>query len=153
MEGILKISEAANLGIHAMVCLWETDTTTDLQADSISVSDIAELLSVSRDHLGKVMHRLTKMGYVTSRRGPKGGFALTTTATDATLLQILEAIDGPLVPVDCLLSQRICEQQCLLGTLMVSIYQQVRDYLAKTPLSCMAEQSPLPGILKSKRTR
>lgn len=138
MEGILRISEAANLGLHAMVCLLGANPNKPL-----SVTDIATRLKVSRDHLGKVLQRLTRARMVVSRRGPKGGFALAAESRDLSLLQILEAIDGPLTSSTCLLGKPLCNGKCFLGDLMESLNGQVRDYFANTILSAVATISPL----------
>ena len=146
MDSMLRISEAANLGIHAMACLLDSSPS-----NAISVAEIAALLGVSRDHLGKVLQRLAKVGLVTSRRGPKGGFFLGSKAKEATLLQVLEAIDGPMTRVGCLLGRPVCGGQCILGDLVDSLHNQVHDYLTNTTLGHVAEISPLPGMLQESR--
>lgn len=146
MASMLRISEAANLGFHAMACLLDSSP-----GNAISVAEIAALLGVSRDHLGKVLQRLAKVGLVTSRRGPKGGFFLGSKAREATLLQILEAIDGPMTKVGCLLGRPICGGKCILGGLVDSLHEQVHDYLTKTTLADVAEVSPLPAMLQERR--
>jgi Rrf2 family nitric oxide-sensitive transcriptional repressor len=146
MDSMLRISEAANLGIHAMACLLDSSP-----GNAISVAEIAALLGVSRDHLGKVLQRLAKVSLVTSRRGPKGGFFLGSTSKDATLLQILESIDGPMTKVGCLLGRPVCGGKCILGGLVDSLHEQVHDYLSNTTLGDVAEVSPLPGMLLDSR--
>jgi len=138
MEGVLKISEAANLGLHAMVYLANVQ-----EGRTVSVSQIAESLGVSRDHLGKVLQRLNKLGLVTSHKGPGGGFALERRKGDITLLQIFEAIDGPLVSCDCLLQTPACRKgSCILGDLLRSMFQQVRQHLASRRLSSLTSVYP-----------
>jgi len=84
MEGVLKISEAANLGLHSMVYLANVGKDR-----MVPVSHIADALGVSKDHLGKVLQRLAKLGLVTSRRGPAGGFTLGRPSNQIRLMEIL----------------------------------------------------------------
>ncbi len=129
MSNVLRISDAASLGLHAMVLL-----AADSQKE-ISTRQIASELQVSEAHLSKVLQRLGKVGLVTSSRGPRGGFALARKAEEVTLLDVYEAIDGPLVPNNCLLGSRICGgERCILGDLLETVDDQVREYLATTRL-------------------
>ena len=129
MSNVLRISDAASLGLHAMVLL-----AVDWQKE-ISTRQIASKLQVSEAHLSKVLQRLGKVGLVTSSRGPRGGFALARKAEEITLLDVYEAIDGPLVPNNCLLGTRICGgERCILGDLLETVDSQVREYLATTRL-------------------
>lgn len=133
MSGVLRISEAANLGLHAMVYL------AGIEKDRmIPVSQIADALGVSRDHLGKVLQRLNRLGLATSHKGPGGGFALQSWQRETSLLEIVEAIDGPLGRTSCMLTSRACSNgSCLMGGLLDTLYQQVHDYLAAKKLSSL----------------
>jgi len=148
MEGMLKISEAANLAIHAMVYMLRAGDSSN-----VSVAEIAEALAVSKDHLGKVLQRLTRMGLVSSKRGPRGGFMLSREPAAVTLLEVIEAVDGPLPRSTCLLGRPICgESGCILGSLMHDIQRQVTDYLSSTTLGDM-RGAPLGQRGKGKARR
>ncbi len=128
--GLLRVSEAASIALH---------TTVFLASDAkgmVSVKQIASRLKVSEAHLSKVLQRLAKAGVVRSARGPKGGFVLNRPAGKITLLEVYEAIEGPLRPTKCLLNKPICRgDKCVLGGLLKKVNQQTRDYLARTSLS------------------
>lgn len=130
---MLKISDAANLALHAMAVLAATHG-----AGQTSVTRLAQNLSVSEHHLAKVMQRLSKVGLVKSRRGPKGGFSLGKPAEDIRLMDVFEAIEGPMPVRTCLLDRKVCNgNHCLLGDLVQSVNERVREHLAKTRLSEM----------------
>ena len=65
MDTILRISDAANLAIHAMAHIAKSGGDANH-----SVGEIAAEQGVSEAHLSKVMQRLVKVGLLTSRRGP-----------------------------------------------------------------------------------
>lgn len=143
MSGVLRISEAANLGLHAMVYLAAVE-----KDQMVPVSQIADALGVSRDHLGKVLQRLNRLGLATSHKGPGGGFALQSWQRETSLLEIVEAIDGPLGRSSCMLAARACTNgTCLMGGLLDALYQQVHDYLAGKKLSA------LDGVFTHKAAR
>ncbi len=138
MAGVLKVSEGSNLAIHAMAYL-----SSAKNGESTNVGQIARILGVSKDHLGKVLQRLSRLGMVNSRRGPKGGFQLVKKASEITLLEIVESIDGPLKADDCLLGTHVCgSNQCVIGGLMNSIYNQVYQFLSTTPLTALPPINP-----------
>lgn len=100
------------------------------------VSEVAGRLEVSEAHLGKVFQRLAKADLVKSRRGPRGGFFLTRPAEDVTLLEIYEAVDGPISKSCCLLDPQKCRLPgCLLAELISRLQKDVRGYLGSKTLA------------------
>lgn len=136
MPGVVNITEATNLAVHAMAYLGGLK-----QGEAATAQQIADDLGVSRDHLGKVFQRLVRMGLVSSKRGPKGGFTLIRPASKVTLLEVVEAVDGPLQEEGCLMGKQLCGTGCILSGLVKSIHNQVYKVLASTPLSSLP---PLP---------
>jgi Rrf2 family protein len=134
MTRALRVSEAASLAMHAMGLLASRSGT------SLSVKTIAARFQVSEAHLSKVMQRLVKVGLVTSVRGPKGGFSLTRPSDQLTLLEVFEAIEGPMEPTTCLFGVPLCEgDTCILGKVMVEANDLLHDRLANTSLDEVGE--------------
>ncbi len=127
MGSLVRISEAASLAIHTMALLARESE------EHFTNETIARRLGASGHHLAKVMPRLVKAGLVESVRGPLGGFRLGVSAKDVQLLQIYEAVEGPVADAGCPLGRPACkEENCMLGTLMCRLHQQACDYLAST---------------------
>ena len=130
VSSLLNISEAASLGLHAMALLARDSRRRFINRE------IAEVFKASGHHLAKVMQRLTRVGLVDSIRGPHGGFLLGRPAEQVTLLEIYEAIDGPLGERACLFGDPVCAgTNCMLGQFVLSIHKQLRDYLGETTLA------------------
>ncbi len=130
MSNLLKVSEAASLGLHTMVLLAAAPDRL------FSAREAAGLLGVSEAHLAKVLQRLARDGLVDSVRGPKGGFSLARPAEQITLLDVYEAIEGPLEVRNCLFSSQLCDgRNCIFGHMLQSVDAQVREYLAGTKLT------------------
>ena len=130
--GVVHISEAANLAIHAMV-LMAADPERPLR-----VSRAARALPVSGNHLAKVMQRLGRAGLVTSVRGPRGGFRLRRSPAGVTLLDVYEAIEGRLPSRHCLLGRRRCAGECVLGRFVEKATSDFKVQLGRTRLSDVA---------------
>jgi len=131
MHNILGMSDAASLGLHAMMLLARAQ-----RGALLSVHALSGRLDASEAHLGKVLQRLGKAGLVTSRRGPGGGFSIPQSAENATLLAIYEAIEGELPSTACLLRRPACDgRTCVLGELLQSVSHSVHHYLSTRRLS------------------
>ena len=131
---LLRISEAASLGLHTMALLARD------RKRRFTTQEIATQLGASEHHLAKVMQRLTRAGMVDAVRGPLGGFQLSKAPSKIKLLDVFEAIEGPLGQPTCLLSRPACEGRghCALGDMVHQVHNLVRDYLAKTTLNELA---------------
>ncbi|HUT54367.1 MAG TPA: Rrf2 family transcriptional regulator [bacterium] len=134
MDNVLKISEAASLALHAIVYL------ADNGGHKFSNKDIAAAIHASEAHLSKVLQRLAKAGLVSSNRGPKGGFVLARRPDEITLLQVYEAIEGPMASSPCLLESPVCAgDKCLMGDVIGRLNLEVRTYLERTRLSDLSD--------------
>ena len=139
MSNFIKISEAASLAFHTATFLAQhTDRL-------VSSREIAKTLGASENHLSKVLQRLAHSGIVHSTRGPNGGFRLRTPWEKIKLIEIYEAIEGPLTPGRCFLGLPVCRgNRCALGVLVHKTDEAMRRCLAGTTLSEMA-RSFRPG--------
>jgi len=133
----VTISEAASLAIHALAYL-----ATRQETKPISTGKVAESFGFSEAHLSKVFQRLNKSGFLRSIRGPQGGFVLAKEPESITLLEIYEAIDGPISRHEpCLLHKDECEfGDCLFGDLLETIPQQIEAHLSNTTLGDIARR-------------
>jgi Rrf2 family protein len=149
MDTILKISEAANLAIHAMVYVARSGPGINH-----SVSEIAAAQGGSESHLSKVLQRLVKSGLLASRRGPGGGFFLGREAEQIAMIEILEAIDGPVSDCQCLLGRQKCMfGSCALGTLISHVNSQLHSFLSTRKLADMVDQTAKHRSPKSRAGR
>jgi len=124
MQSLLRISEAASLGLHAMVVLASDEEHHH------TVKEISDLICASQAHMAKVLQTLTRAGLLESVRGPRGGFRLARAKDGITLLDVLEAIDGKFEPPDCLMTRSVCGQMgCMFDDLLHRVNGEVREYM------------------------
>ena len=129
MSALLRISEAAVLAVHTAALLAGEEGRV------MTTQEVAGFLNASAAHLSKVLQRLSKTGLVTSVRGPKGGFTLAKPARDVTLLEVYEAMDGPLPERECLLEAAVCGGDCILGDVLKNLGCIVKDHMSRTTLA------------------
>jgi Rrf2 family protein len=129
MSKIITLSEAASIGMHAMVLIARAD-------GNMNVNKIADMTGASRNHLAKVMQRMVKDKYVKSTRGPTGGFKLIKPANKITILNIYESIEGKIEESACPLERPICPfNNCMMGSVIFDLTKQFKDYLTEHKLS------------------
>lgn len=101
--------------------------------DKISLlSDIAAAVDVPQTFLAKIFQQFSKTGIVKSFRGTGGGFLLAGPPESISLLQVVEAVEGPILPNRCTLKQGECERDsfCTVHPVWMQVQQQVRTILA-----------------------
>ncbi|MGM0566155.1 MAG: RrF2 family transcriptional regulator [Bacteroidota bacterium] len=128
MAKIFSLSEAASIAIHSMVLIARSDKM-------INVVKIAERTGSSKHHVAKVLQRLVKEDYLSSVRGPHGGFKLLKSPEEITLLEIYETIEGHLNISECPMDNPICPfEKCILSNVVSDMTAKFREYLSENTL-------------------
>ena len=86
----MRLTNVANYAIRALVELAGQPDSQRLLARVI-----ARRRSIPHRFLQKVLRELERRGIVWAIRGPGGGYELAKAPKDITLLEIIEAVDGP----------------------------------------------------------
>ncbi|OGR24134.1 MAG: Rrf2 family transcriptional regulator [Desulfuromonadales bacterium GWD2_54_10] len=110
-------------------------------ADKICLlSDIASAVDVPQTFLAKIFQQFSKIGLVRSYRGTGGGFVLGRPPEKITLLEVVEAVEGPIVPNRCVTGDGECNRSstCNVHPVWISVQDQVRDILEKVTLKDLA---------------
>lgn len=87
----MQLTRAAAYAVFATVHLAEHAEKAPIQG-----REIAEACHIPPSHLLKILQLLVHARILSSERGASGGFALNKPARDITLLEIVEAVDGPI---------------------------------------------------------
>ena len=140
MPRLFAISEAASLGLHAAVVLAGNDGRL------VTTRELAERFDASEAHLAKVLQRLARGGLLTSTRGPAGGFRLARPASEISLLEGYETIEGPLRPTTCLFGSPVCGRTaCIFGDFLAEFDERFRAYLRGTTLADLVAEEKRNG--------
>jgi Rrf2 family protein len=87
----MKLTRAATYGIASAAYLANTPA-----GEIVSNTTICNAYQMPDRFVAQVMRLLVSAGIVTSTRGVQGGYKLAKPAGKITLLEIVEAIDGPI---------------------------------------------------------
>lgn len=93
----MKVSTKGRYALRLMIDLAVND-----EGKNIRIKDIANRQEISDKYLERIISILNKAGFVTSVRGPQGGYRLTKKPSEYTVGMILRLTEGDLHPVACL---------------------------------------------------
>jgi Rrf2 family protein len=88
----MKASVSAQCAIRAVIDIAINGGNGQL----VRCSSIAANARISRRFLSNILGKLTAYGILTSRPGPSGGYALARATSEISILDVIEAVDGPL---------------------------------------------------------
>jgi len=101
----MDINQATDYGFRAVLYLAGKPRGEVVEAQSIASSEV-----IPMRYLLKIMPSLIKAGIVRSQRGVGGGYILDREPQDITLLDIIEAIEGPIRLNRCLIDEAFCSK-------------------------------------------
>lgn len=116
----------------------------------IQLDEIAEVLTVPRYFLGKVMRLMAKEGIVDSEKGHNGGFSINETTLQTSLLTIVSLTEGIKRSDSCVLRFRKCNTHnpCPMHNEIESLRKQWTNLLATTVLGDLMKKDA-PDFIRS----
>lgn len=138
----MQLTRAADYAVRFMVHL--ASLPPGVRANR---TDLAASIGCPEQFLSKVLQSLSKAGLITSHRGNSGGFELPPARVHTTVLQIVEAIEGPIHLNICLKSFEECDRApiCPAYPVWVKAQQSLLDVLGGVDIEEMARQERARG--------
>ncbi len=131
----MQLTRAADYAVRVMIHLAGLPPAT-----RASRAELAVAAECPEQFLSKVLQSLTRAGLVLSHRGNTGGFELPNVHRGATVLDVVEAIEGPMRLNVCLNSDRACARQewCPADDVWVNAQAAVAQVLRDSTISDLA---------------
>jgi Rrf2 family protein len=98
-----------------------------------NVTEVAHAMHIPKSFLAKVLQRLVRHHILTSMRGVKGGFRLARKPSEISLLDIMEAVQGPAGINVCAIDSKRCHLSatCSVHPVWVEIRQELEKRLKR----------------------
>ncbi|KMO31339.1 Rrf2 family transcriptional regulator [Methylobacterium tarhaniae] len=110
----------------------------------IGVAEIAEAHRIPKKFLDAILGDLRNAGFVHSKKGPGGGYALARPAEEIRIGHVVRALDGPLAPLPCAsrTAYRPCEDcadeaACAVRLTMLAVRNSIAGILDNLTLEQM----------------
>ena len=122
----MRLTTKGRYAVTAML-----DLSLNYGSGSITLADISNRQSISLSYLEQLFSRLRKQGLVSSTRGPGGGYQLSRSADEISVLEVITAVDEKVDSTACE-GKANCNdgEQCLSHELWTSLSDQIQSFLA-----------------------
>lgn len=128
----MKFSAKGEYGVRAIL-----DIALYGETRLVQVKEIARRQDIPMRFLEQVMATMKKGGLVESYRGARGGYRLTRPASEISLADIIQAVEGPIVLAECVSEEAVtCNKAsfCVVRDTWQSVQASVLDDLASISL-------------------
>ena len=99
----LEVTRKSDLAVRALRTLAES-------AVRVKGPALAEAVGSTSGFVSQVVNPLVRRGWVRSDPGPSGGYSLGVDLTSVSVLDVIEAIEGPTDSGRCVLADRPCNE-------------------------------------------
>lgn len=135
----LEVSKRADLALKAMSYL-----SGEGHRDGRS---IAEAIGTTTHYLPQILRPLIREGWIVSTPGPGGGYRLATGLEQISVLEAIQAVEGPTETDKCVLRGAPCpaQEECALHSSWVRARSALLTELDATSLAAALATSPTKG--------
>lgn len=136
----MQITRQADYAVRAMTYLAQLGP--DRRA---STSQIAQEKQIPPSFLAKIVSQLSVAGLLQTSRGARGGVALAKGADQISLLDVVEAIDGPILLNDCVAENSSCSfgTTCPMKPVWCEAQQELVTRLGQTTFAYVNQELPV----------
>jgi Rrf2 family protein len=136
----MQLTRAADYAVRVMMHLAGLPAGT-----RASRAQLAEAAACPEQFLSKVLQSLTRTGLVVSHRGNTGGFELPAANANASVLDVVEAVEGPMRLNVCTASEDACSRQswCPAHMVWARAQEAMVGVLQNTSITELAHQVPI----------
>jgi FeS assembly SUF system regulator len=133
---MLKLTKKADYGLIALRHL-----AVGSGQPSASAKEIADRYGMPLPLLSKILQKLARGGFLRSEHGTNGGYKLARDPRQVSALEVIRAIDGPIILMSCFTGQKKCGQSgtCTVREPLRRVHQGILQLLQNITISDMAQ--------------
>ena len=134
----MQITRQADYAVRAVLYLARIEGN-----QRAATSQIAQEQHIPPSFLAKIISQLSIAGLLHTSRGARGGVTLAREPKDITLLEVIEAIDGPIMLNECVGDASTCtfDEDCPLRPVWCDAQNELVTRLKGTNFQQLLEQS------------
>jgi len=134
----MQITRQADYAVRAVLHLARINGN-----QRAATSQVAKEQHIPPSFLAKIISQLSIAGLLHTSRGARGGVTLARDPKDVSLLEVIEAIDGPIMLNECVGENSICtfDEDCPLRPVWCEAQEELVNRLKSTNFQQLLEQS------------
>lgn len=137
---MMRISTRGRYALRAMI-----DLALHAEAGPVLRHEIAERQGISAEYVAQLFSLLQKAGFVRGVKGPGGGYVLARPPEAITALDIIQAVEGPVAVVHCVLpeDEPACNRmdRCVAYLLWKRLSATIGEVLGTVTLSQLCDEA------------
>jgi Rrf2 family protein len=146
---MLKLTKKADYGLISLKHL-----TLHRGARAASAKELGEAYRIPVPILAKVLQKLAREGFLVSEQGTNGGYRLARDPRTITALDVIRAIDGPIILTSCFTEQGECDlsKKCTVREPLRKVHEGIMGLLDNITISDLSDDeavSPPPDAVVS----
>ena len=110
---------------------------------SVSAKEVADSYGIPLPLLSKLLQKLTKTGLLISEHGTNGGYRLSRDPRLISALEVVRAIDGPIILTECFTEHNHCDHsaRCSVRKPLQRIHEGILRLLGSVTIQDMLQDS------------
>jgi len=122
------------------------------QEHACSANEIAEEYGISATLMAKVLQKLAKQGLVAAKHGSAGGYQLARKPDKISALEVLTAIDGPVLITSCVTSHGNCDatERCSVKEPLQRVNESILHVLSTVTIAHLSEEKQETPLVELK---
>lgn len=144
---MFKLSKKADYGLIAMKHL-----ANHRQEHACSANEIAEEYGISATLMAKVLQKLARQSLVAAKHGSSGGYQLAKHPGQISALEVITAIDGPVLITSCTTNHGACDatDRCSIKEPLRRVNESILGVLSTVSIAQLSEDSPESALVELK---
>ena len=144
---MFKLSKKADYGLIAVKHL-----ARHREQHACSASEIAEEYGVSATLMAKVLQKLARQSLVIAKHGSTGGYQLAKAPENLSALEVITAIDGPVLITSCVTTHGNCDatERCSIKEPLRRVNESILGVLNTVTIAQLSEDTPEPTFVELK---
>jgi Rrf2 family protein len=134
---MFKLSKKADYGLIAVKHL-----AMHREQHACSANEIADEYGISTTLMAKVLQKLARQNLVAAKHGSSGGYQLSKTPDQISALEVITAIDGPVLITSCVTSHGNCDatSKCSVREPLRRVNDSILNVLGTVTIAQMSEE-------------
>ncbi len=137
---MLKLTKKAD---YSLIALKHFAIRQHQTGEAVSAKEVADTCGIPLPLLSKLLQKLGKAGFLASEYGTNGGYRLARDPRMISALEVIRAIDGPIVLADCFTEHTSCGHsgRCTVRKPLKRIHEGILRLLNSVSIQDMLQES------------